>query len=98
MFILYCCRAIAKDLRLVRKISGLCAGLTIVIEEREHFIDELDILVDRIVSEKMVKFMKETQGKEMKKLMKLQILGREFELRAHEKDLFTEKLKGNMDF
>ncbi|GKB17295.1 hypothetical protein Tco_0851218 [Tanacetum coccineum] len=70
MFILYCCRAIAKDLRLVRKISELCAGLTIVIEEREHFIDELDILVDRIVSEKMVKFMKETQGKEMKKLMK----------------------------
>ncbi|GJT98250.1 hypothetical protein Tco_1093768 [Tanacetum coccineum] len=26
------------------------------------------------------------------------ILGREFELRAREKDLFIEKLKGNMDY
>ncbi|GJU32540.1 hypothetical protein Tco_1176129 [Tanacetum coccineum] len=69
MFILYCRKAISEDLRLAREINGLCAGLTAVIEEREHFIDELDILVDR-----------------------------EFELRAREKNLFIEKLKGNMDF
>ncbi|GJR26838.1 hypothetical protein Tco_1103070 [Tanacetum coccineum] len=47
---------------------------------------------------KMAEFMKETQGKDIPNLMKLQILGREFELRAREKDLFIEKLKGNMSY
>ncbi|GKD59284.1 hypothetical protein Tco_1296793 [Tanacetum coccineum] len=47
MFILYCRRAVIEDLRLAGQIKGLCAGLTVVIKEREHFIDELDILVDR---------------------------------------------------
>ncbi|GKD62598.1 hypothetical protein Tco_1300107 [Tanacetum coccineum] len=49
----------------------------------------------RFVPEKMAEFMKETQGKDIPNLMKLQILGREFELRAREKDLFIEKLKGS---
>ncbi|GJX17325.1 putative reverse transcriptase domain-containing protein [Tanacetum coccineum] len=69
-------------LELAKEINGLCAGLTIVIEEREHFINELDVLVDRFVLEKTAEFLKETHGKDTKKLMKLQILGREFELRA----------------
>ncbi|GJY33604.1 hypothetical protein Tco_0418073 [Tanacetum coccineum] len=30
--------------------------------------------------------------------LEMLILGREFELRAREKDLFIEKLKGNMDY
>ncbi|GKB05770.1 hypothetical protein Tco_0833965 [Tanacetum coccineum] len=47
MFILYCQRAVTEDLRLAGQIKCLCAGLTAVIEEMEHFIDELDILVDR---------------------------------------------------
>ncbi|GKC66713.1 hypothetical protein Tco_1099311 [Tanacetum coccineum] len=52
----------------------------------------------RFVPKKMAEFLKETQGKDTEKLMKLQILGREFDLRAREKNHFIEKLKGNMDF
>ncbi|GKC46003.1 hypothetical protein Tco_1063725 [Tanacetum coccineum] len=95
MFILYCRRAISEDLRLAKEINGLCASLTTVIEEREHFINELDVLVDRFMPEKTAEFLKETQNKDTKKL---QIQRREFELRAREKNLFTKKLKGNMDF
>ncbi|GJY88375.1 hypothetical protein Tco_0503003 [Tanacetum coccineum] len=71
MFILYCRRAIIEYSRFAREINGLCDGLTVVIEEREIFID---------------------------KLMKLQILGREFEIRALEKNRFIEALKGNSDY
>nr|GFC08282.1 hypothetical protein [Tanacetum cinerariifolium] len=45
LFILYYHRAASEDLRLAREINGLCAGLIAVIEERKHFINELDILV-----------------------------------------------------
>ncbi|GJR66248.1 hypothetical protein Tco_0012313 [Tanacetum coccineum] len=96
MFILYCCRAIVEDSNLAREIDGLCAGLTARIEEREYFIDELDVLADRFVPEKMAEFMKETQEKDRNRLMRLQILGREFELRADEKKHFIEKLNGNV--
>ncbi|GKE11335.1 hypothetical protein Tco_1414886, partial [Tanacetum coccineum] len=74
MFILYCIRAIAKDLRLAREINGLCDGLTAVIKERELFIGELETLVDRFVPEKMGEFLKETQAKDTDKLMKYQLL------------------------
>ncbi|GKE41994.1 hypothetical protein Tco_1469278 [Tanacetum coccineum] len=82
MFILYCRRAITEDIRLAREINGMCDGLTAVIEERELFIGELDTLVDKFMSEKMCEFLKEMQAKDTNKLMKLQILGREFEIRA----------------
>nr|GEW02735.1 hypothetical protein [Tanacetum cinerariifolium] len=42
---------------------------------------------------KMPEFIKETMNKDVSNLMKLQILGSEFELRAREKDLFIKKLK-----
>ncbi|GJU87881.1 hypothetical protein Tco_1295427 [Tanacetum coccineum] len=96
MFILYCRRAAAKDSSLSMVINGLCAGLTARIEEREYFIDELDVLVDRFVLGKMAEILKETQEKDRNKMMRLQILGREFELRADEKNQFIEKLRGNL--
>ncbi|GKC05711.1 hypothetical protein Tco_0997321 [Tanacetum coccineum] len=98
MFILYCRRAAAEDGSLAREINGLCDGLTTPIEEREFFFDELDTLADIFVPEKMAKFLKETQDKDRNRLMRLQILGREFELRAAKKNQFIEKLKGNVDF
>ncbi|GKD44801.1 hypothetical protein Tco_1269446 [Tanacetum coccineum] len=98
MFILYCHRAIVKDLRLAREINGLCDGLTVMIEERELFIGEPETLLDRCVPDKMCEFLKETQAKDMDKLMKLQILGREFKIRALEKNRFIEALKGNSDY
>nr|GEU84165.1 hypothetical protein [Tanacetum cinerariifolium] len=90
--------AIVEDSNLAREIDGLYAGLTARIEEREYFINELDILADRFVPEKMAEYMKETQEKDRNRLMRLQILGREFELRADEKKHFIEKLKGNFVF
>ncbi|GKE01698.1 hypothetical protein Tco_1389681 [Tanacetum coccineum] len=98
MFIHHYRREISKDLRLSQKINALCARLTDIVVERERFIDELDRLVRRAVPERMAEFMKEVQNKDMPNRLKLQILSREFELRAREKDIFIEKLKGNMDF
>ncbi|GJW36307.1 hypothetical protein Tco_0059227 [Tanacetum coccineum] len=82
-----------KDLRLAREINALCARVTAIVDERETFVDELDILGERSVPSKMGEFMKKVQGKDIPNLMKLQILGREFELRAQEKGIFIEKLK-----
>nr|GEV79325.1 putative reverse transcriptase domain-containing protein [Tanacetum cinerariifolium] len=60
---------------------------------RENFVAELDMLVSKFMPGKMAEFMKETLNKDVPNLMKLQILGREFESRAREKDLFIKKLK-----
>nr|GEV12612.1 hypothetical protein [Tanacetum cinerariifolium] len=43
MFMLYYRRAIDEDEKLVRAINGLCDGLTVVIKEKENFIDELGL-------------------------------------------------------
>nr|GEW80833.1 hypothetical protein [Tanacetum cinerariifolium]GEX35172.1 hypothetical protein [Tanacetum cinerariifolium] len=67
--------AAIEDLDLAREIDGLCAGLTARIDERKYFIDELDVLVDEFMPEKMFEFIKETQEKDRNRLMKLQILG-----------------------
>ncbi|GJU93435.1 hypothetical protein Tco_1318191, partial [Tanacetum coccineum] len=40
-------REISEDLRLAREINSLCARVTAIIDERENFVDELDILVGR---------------------------------------------------
>ncbi|GJW88502.1 membrane protein of ER body-like protein [Tanacetum coccineum] len=91
MFMLYCHRAIVEDERLAWDINGLCAGLTTQIKEMSSFIGELDVLADEYVLDKMAKFLKETQSKDIDKLMKLQILGGEFKLRIGEKRNFVEK-------
>nr|GEW39256.1 hypothetical protein [Tanacetum cinerariifolium] len=92
-FILYYQRAMGEDQRLAWQINALCDTLTDVIERRENFVAELDMLVIKFVPGKMAEFMKETLNKDVPNLMKLQILRREFKPRAHEKDLFIEKLK-----
>ncbi|GJV89429.1 hypothetical protein Tco_1533367 [Tanacetum coccineum] len=97
-FILRCRREITEDLRLAREINALCARVTAIVDQREMFVDELDMLAGRHVPDKMANFMKQVQGKDIPNLMKLQILGREFELRAQEKGIFIEKLKGNLDY
>ncbi|GJV15328.1 hypothetical protein Tco_1360651 [Tanacetum coccineum] len=89
---------ISEDLRLAREINALCAHATAIVDERESFIDELDMLAGRSVPGKMAEFMRQVQGKDISNLVKLQILRRELELRAQEKGIFIEKLKGNMDF
>ncbi|GKD79275.1 hypothetical protein Tco_1341896, partial [Tanacetum coccineum] len=66
--------------------------------ERVNFVNELDMLALEFMPVKMAELMKQIQDKDIQNLMKLQILGREFELRAREKENFIQKLKGNMDF
>ena len=97
-FIMRCRREINEDLRLATEINALCMCLTAIVDEREVFVDELDMLAEKYVPGKMAEFMKGIQNKDIPNLMKLQILGREFELRAKEKELFIEKLKGNMEY
>ncbi|GKA37850.1 hypothetical protein Tco_0724415 [Tanacetum coccineum] len=92
-FILRCHREISKDLRLAREINALRDRLTAVVDEREAFADELDMLAGKYVAGKMAEFTKQVQNKDIPNLMKLQILGREFEPRAQEKEFFIEKLK-----
>ncbi|GJS29778.1 hypothetical protein Tco_0490398 [Tanacetum coccineum] len=94
MFILRCQREITEDLRLAREINALCARVTAIVDERDNFVDELDILVGRSVPDKMAEFIKQTQGKDILNLMKLQILGREFEFRAREKGHFHQEVEG----
>nr|GEX65558.1 hypothetical protein [Tanacetum cinerariifolium] len=91
-------RAMCEDQRLAWQINALCDTLTDVIERRKNFVAELDMLVLKFMPGKMAEFMKETLNKDVSNLMKLQILGREFELRAREKDLFIEKLKVSCRF
>ncbi|GJY40834.1 hypothetical protein Tco_0428104 [Tanacetum coccineum] len=97
-FILCCRREIAKGVRLAREISALCAHVTAIVDERESFVDELDMLAPKFVSVKMAEFMKQIQSKDIPNLMKLQIVRRDFELRAREKNIFIKKLKGNIDY
>ncbi|GJV35889.1 hypothetical protein Tco_1408366 [Tanacetum coccineum] len=54
MFILRCRREIAEDLRLAREINALCARLTAVIDERENFKEELNVLAGRLLKFKRV--------------------------------------------
>nr|GEZ10050.1 hypothetical protein [Tanacetum cinerariifolium] len=63
-----------------------------------QYLAEFKMLAFKYVTGKMAEFMKEMLGKDVPNLMKLQILRREFELRSREKNLFIEKLKGNMDY
>ncbi|GJY74505.1 hypothetical protein Tco_0478936 [Tanacetum coccineum] len=97
-FIYYCERSKLDDIRLARQINALCDTLTTFIDGKWAFIEELEMLDYKFMPGKMAEFMKEIQDKDIPNIMKLQILGREFELRAREKDLFIEKLKGNMDY
>ncbi|GJT70346.1 hypothetical protein Tco_1029632 [Tanacetum coccineum] len=76
---MYCQRTISEDVRLARQSNALCDGLTEAI--KVNFVAELDMLAPKFVPGKMAEFMKETLGKDVPNLMKLQILGREFELR-----------------
>ncbi|GKE60368.1 hypothetical protein Tco_1510735 [Tanacetum coccineum] len=97
-FILRCHREISNDVRLVTEINALCARLTVIVDERANFVNELDMLEPEFVPVKMAELMKQILDKDIQNLIKLQILGTEFEVRAREKEIFIQKLQGNMDF
>nr|GEV96636.1 hypothetical protein [Tanacetum cinerariifolium] len=53
MFILHCQREINEDLRLASEINALCARVIAIVDERENFNDELDMLAGRYVNVRM---------------------------------------------
>ncbi|GKB64919.1 hypothetical protein Tco_0921105 [Tanacetum coccineum] len=79
--------------RLARQINALCDTLANVIDGRWTFVGELEMLAYKSIPGKMAEFMKEMHDKYIPNLMKLQILGRKFKLRARKKDLFIKKIK-----
>nr|GEZ49281.1 hypothetical protein [Tanacetum cinerariifolium] len=92
-----------KERKDEKRLQRLCklrmdADLMDYDKEKEMFVNELDMLAERHVPDKIANFIKQIQGKYIPNLMKLQILGREFELKAQEKGIFIEKLKGNLDY
>nr|GEW41816.1 hypothetical protein [Tanacetum cinerariifolium] len=91
-------REISNDVRQGTYINALCARLTVIVDERVNFISELDMLAPEFVPIKMAELMKQIHDKDIRNLMKLQRLGREFELRGQEKEIFIQKLKGTTDF
>ncbi|GJT10191.1 hypothetical protein Tco_0857233 [Tanacetum coccineum] len=96
MFILYCRRAVVVDMRLAGAVSKLCREITVVNRGKDQFVEELDTLVGWFMSEKTSQFVKETQTKDMEKMIELHVVAREFQLRAREKKVFIEKLKGKV--
>ncbi|GJS24584.1 hypothetical protein Tco_0453216 [Tanacetum coccineum] len=94
MFILYCRRSMNEDYMMAREINRVCGELNDIVMERSRFIEELDSLVGWLVPEKMAELLKEIQRKDDQRVSQLQILVRETELRAREKELFIRKLKG----
>nr|GEV11662.1 hypothetical protein [Tanacetum cinerariifolium] len=57
MFILRCRREISQDVALVREINELYACVIAIVDERENFSDDLDMLVGRSMPDKMAEFM-----------------------------------------
>nr|GEW61264.1 hypothetical protein [Tanacetum cinerariifolium] len=50
---------ITEDLRLAREINALYVCVTAIVDQREMFVDELDMLAGRHVPDKMADFMKQ---------------------------------------
>ncbi|GKE39038.1 hypothetical protein Tco_1462443 [Tanacetum coccineum] len=61
LFILRCRREISEDLRLAGEINALCARVIAIVDERESFVDELDMLAGRHVPGKRC-FHREAEG------------------------------------
>nr|GEX00345.1 hypothetical protein [Tanacetum cinerariifolium] len=85
-------REISNDMRLGTKINALCARLTVIINERSNFVNELNMLSPEFMPVKMVELMKQIQDKDIRNLLKLQTLGREFELRVWTSVVFMSYL------
>ncbi|GJW17575.1 hypothetical protein Tco_0025011 [Tanacetum coccineum] len=95
--VLYCHRSVIEDCRQAREISRMCREVGVVFK-MAYFLQELNSLHGRRMPEKMAKFMRETQSKDTEKMLQLKILKRETDLRAREKELFIQKLKGVVMF
>nr|GEW01468.1 hypothetical protein [Tanacetum cinerariifolium] len=83
----------AEGQPLARETNRLCGEVVVMVEEKGSFFKSWKLYPKRPVLEKMAEFLRETQSKDTERMLQLQILGREEELRALKKELFIEKLK-----
>ncbi|GKC85873.1 hypothetical protein Tco_1141590, partial [Tanacetum coccineum] len=93
MFILYYRRSMNEDYMMAMEINKVCGEVDNVVQDRFHYLKELDTLAGQPMLKKMGEFFKEIQRKDKERVFQLQMLGRETELGAREKDLFIQKLK-----
>ncbi|GJS04274.1 hypothetical protein Tco_0642390 [Tanacetum coccineum] len=78
----------AMVVTMVSATSSMMSWVEVPVGIERRFLQELDALPGRLVPEKMAEFLRETQSKDTERMLQLQILGKETELRAREKDLF----------
>ncbi|GJZ34980.1 hypothetical protein Tco_0580797 [Tanacetum coccineum] len=98
MMVLYFRRSAAEDRKFVSQINMLRGEMIVACQERVCFVQELETVAEASAPQKMTKFLNETQVKDDEKLLHLQNLERETELRAVEKELFIQKLLRNVPF
>ncbi|GJZ04095.1 hypothetical protein Tco_0537370 [Tanacetum coccineum] len=83
-----------EDYKLAEEINRVSREVNNVVIERSKFLEELESLGVRHVPAKLAEFFKEIQTKDRETVEKLQILEKEIELNAYQKDLYIQKLKG----
>ncbi|GKD56695.1 hypothetical protein Tco_1290082 [Tanacetum coccineum] len=85
------------DMKKVARLLLMARETQIKMDEKNGFImrmrDRLDSLPRRLVAKKRSDFVKVIEDKDREKVLKLQILAREIELNARNKDLSMQKLK-----
>nr|GEW60691.1 hypothetical protein [Tanacetum cinerariifolium] len=64
-FLLRCHKEISNDVRLGTEINALCTRLTVIVDERVNFVNELDMLAPEFVSVKMAELIKQIQDKDI---------------------------------
>ncbi|GJU25132.1 hypothetical protein Tco_1163753 [Tanacetum coccineum] len=97
-FLMRVVMSVVEDYRLAMEINRVTMEVDNVVSERAEFIEELDSLGVRPVPAKLAEFLKEIQMKDQETVARLQILEREIELNASNKELFIQKLEGLISF
>ncbi|GKG54383.1 hypothetical protein Tco_0560038, partial [Tanacetum coccineum] len=90
--------SVVKDYRLAMEINRVTMEVDNVVSARAEFIEELDSFGVRHLPAKLAEFLKEIQMKDRETVARLQILEREIELNASNKELFIQKLEGLISF
>ena len=94
MLSLYCQASAVGYIRLAREVSELSMKMNAKNRERGILIAELATYVGQRVPQKTAQFLMELQYKDEGKVMELEGLAADMELRSKEIDVFIQRLKG----
>ncbi|GJY14886.1 hypothetical protein Tco_0385308 [Tanacetum coccineum] len=93
----FCREATDEDRRIATKLNRLREEILIVCEKRKNFADELKSIRGIVVVGKAVEFVTDTLRKDNVQVAQLREVESQMESRAFEKDLFIQKLVGNVE-